>query len=119
MAEIDKVVAAVKKIDWKVIKDQVGYSGFDGISCEIEFGNYSSSISYKVWYPDYGPRNLSTFLEACKTILETAKLDADYFLGLHRTYIIVISPNGSCYVMNNNPLIPKYDTSSLLGYTRN
>lgn len=82
MTEFEKVVAAVKKINCSDITNGLGYSGFDGTTCEIEIGVGGSGITYKVWSPDYetNERNLRSFLDACKLILVTAKLDPQAIL---------------------------------------
>lgn len=56
-----------------------GFTGNDGKTCEIEFGNYSTAIMYSVWKPDYNAkeRHLQSFLDACTLILQIAKLDPD------------------------------------------
>jgi hypothetical protein len=82
LIEFNKVVAAIKKINCSDIVNNLGNSGFDGTDCEIVMGGLRSSISYNVWSPNYDTkeRNLQSFLEACKLILLTAKLDPNKIL---------------------------------------
>ena len=51
--------------------------GLDGTTCSIEFGSYSSSVTYKFWTPDYKPkeRGLAYFLTLCRRLIEIADLD--------------------------------------------
>jgi hypothetical protein len=76
-SEFDKVVEAVQKINCANIADGLDYSGLDGTTCEISYGGISTGISYKVWTPDYDTkkRNLEDYMDACKLILMTVKLD--------------------------------------------
>lgn len=82
LTEFEKVVASVKNINCTDITDGLGFSGFDGTVCKIEIGGLGSGIIYKVWSPDYQTkkRNLQAFLDACKLILTTAKLDPKMIL---------------------------------------
>jgi len=77
LTEFEKVVAAVKKINCSDIANDLGSGGLDGTVCKIEIGGIGNGITYKVWSPDYDTkeRSLQSFLDACKLILLTAKLD--------------------------------------------
>jgi hypothetical protein len=77
LTEFEKVVSSVKMINCMDIANGLGFIGFDGTVCEIEIGGIGTSITFKVWSPDYETkeRNLQPFLEACKLILVTGKLD--------------------------------------------
>ena len=73
----DQLVVAVKKINCSDIVAGLDYSGFDGTICEISYGGISAEISYKVWTPEYETkeRNLGYYMEVCKLILLTVKLE--------------------------------------------
>ena len=76
-SEFDKVVETVQKINCSNIAAGLDYYGLDGTTCEISFGGISTEISYRVWTPDSDTkkRNIDDFMEACKMILMTVKLD--------------------------------------------
>ena len=76
-SEFDKVVETVQKINCSNIAAGLDYSGLDGTTCKISHGGISTEIAYTVWTPDYETkkRNLEDFMEACKMILKTVKLD--------------------------------------------
>lgn len=75
--EFDKIVKAVQKINCVDITAGLDFTGRDGTVCEIFYGGISTGISYTVWAPDYDTkkRNLEDYMEACKFILVTVKLD--------------------------------------------
>ncbi len=75
--EFDKIVQAVQKINCADIAAGLDFTGLDGTVCEISYGGISTGISYTVWTPNYDTkkRNLEDYMEACKFILVTVKLD--------------------------------------------
>ena len=75
--EFDKIVKVVQKINCANIADGLDFTGLDGTTCEISYGGISTGISYTVWTPNYDTkkRNLEDYMEACKFILVTVKLD--------------------------------------------
>jgi len=80
--KFDELVKEVESISCTDIVKDAGTMGFDGNSCEIMFGSYGSSITYKIWSPeaDTRKRNLNHFLNACNLILKTAGLKPDDIL---------------------------------------
>jgi hypothetical protein len=82
MNEFEKVVNAVQKINCIDISNGLDVIGKDGATCEIEVAGLGSGITYKVWSPTYHTqkRNLQQFLDACKLILQTAKLSPEEIL---------------------------------------
>lgn len=82
MVDFQKVVTAVTKINCTDIASGLSFSGHDGTTCGIEIGGLGNGITYRVWTPNYNTqqRNLQPFLDACKVILLTAKLDPEKIL---------------------------------------
>lgn len=82
LSTFDSIAAAVKAINCSDILNDIGTSGMDGTTCEIKIGGIENGITYKVWTPNYHTkeRHLQPFLNACKLILTTGKLDADKIL---------------------------------------
>jgi hypothetical protein len=77
--EFNKIVTSITQINCSDVLAALTYRGNDGTSCEIELSNYSNAIKYRVWSPNYNTekRNLHSFLNACKLILLTARLNPD------------------------------------------
>jgi hypothetical protein len=78
-AEFDKIVEAVQKIDCADIIADLDFDGLDGTVCEITFGGITTGITYTVWTPDFDTqkRNLAEYLEACKLMITTVKIDPE------------------------------------------
>lgn len=78
----DSLVDACKGISCSDVLADTGKSGLDGTTCEIYFGDWASSVSYKVWAPDNmtEKRHLTSFLNACKLILTASGLRPDKIL---------------------------------------
>ena len=70
------LINSVKNISCNDIIKNIGLTGLDGTVCELMFGDYASSITYKIWTPSYDTqkRNLTEFLDCCSLILKTAGL---------------------------------------------
>jgi hypothetical protein len=68
---------AVLLIDGNNIVKGLDFTGMDGTTCKIKFGNYANAVTYQVWAVNYDTqkRKLGNFLEACKLILKAGKLD--------------------------------------------
>jgi hypothetical protein len=68
---------AVLLIDGNNVVKGLDFTGMDGTTCEIKFGNYANAVTYQVWAVNYDTqkRKLESFLEACKLILKAGKLD--------------------------------------------
>jgi hypothetical protein len=51
--------------------------GLDGTECEIEFGQFGSTLTYKFWTPDYDTeqRGLTDFLKLCKKLIDIGGLN--------------------------------------------
>lgn len=82
MTEYEKICASLKKINCSDILTNLDYLGVDGTTCEISFGSTSTKMTYKIWTPTDKTveRNLSAFLEACKLIVQTGKLNPEEIL---------------------------------------
>ena len=84
-SDFEKVVASIRQINCTDVFNRIiaGDGGTDGTSCAISFGNYQSTMSYKIWSPTYNAkeRNLTDYVAACKVILTTAKLNPKEILG--------------------------------------
>lgn len=76
------LIDELTKISCADIVSNSGETGLDGTICEIMFGDFGSSITYKVWAPDYdtNKRKLNDFLNVFKLILKTAGLKPNEIL---------------------------------------
>ena len=72
-----QLTQSVLLIDGNSIIKRLNDRGMDGTVCEIKFGSFQNAVSYKFWSPQYNTkqRNLDSFLDACKLIIRTGKLD--------------------------------------------
>jgi hypothetical protein len=76
------LIGAVIKISCTDMAANMGNAGLDGTTCEIYYGDWASSISYKIWSPtnETKERKLTEFLGACNLILRTAGLKPNKIL---------------------------------------
>jgi hypothetical protein len=76
-AEYDQVIMSIQKISARAIIGGADFTGYDGTSWEIEFGNSDNAVIYRVWTAEYQTetRQLQSFVDACIFIIKTAKLD--------------------------------------------
>ncbi|MEW7290118.1 hypothetical protein [Aquimarina sp. 2304DJ70-9] len=76
--EFDNIVNSIVKIQPTEISRLFPENAVDGYSCSIEFGGYSSSITYNVWSPSFKTkkRGIQSFLESCKLILSAAGVNS-------------------------------------------
>ncbi|MEX6689710.1 hypothetical protein QTN47_19550 [Danxiaibacter flavus] len=76
-AEYDQVILSIQKISAWAIIGGADFTGYDGTSWQIEFGNSDNAVKYSVWSADYQTeaRQLQSFVNACILIIQTAKLD--------------------------------------------
>ena len=72
------LTTAVRKISCINIAKEIGTfsTGEDGNTCEIKFGSFQNSMTYKIWTPDYETteRGLTDFYNCCLLIAKTARL---------------------------------------------
>ena len=73
------LITSARNISCNDMVKNIGKTGLDGTVCELMFGDYASSITYKIWYPSYNTaeRNLTDFLNCCHLILKTAGLQPE------------------------------------------
>jgi hypothetical protein len=69
-------------LDATFIGKSLDPNGADGTTFTIKFGGGMSSVTYKVWTPDYDTdeRGLAPFLDLCKKFLELGGLDPWRFI---------------------------------------
>lgn len=76
--QFTSLTAAVRKISCTNIAKEIGTfsTGEDGNTCEITYGSFQNSITYKIWSPDYetSDRGLADFYNCCLLIAKTARL---------------------------------------------
>ncbi len=70
---IENAVTKISSVDIEAAQLNV----LDGVTCSISLQQDSDVTSFTIWSPDYKAkeRKLGTFLQACKLMLETAKLN--------------------------------------------
>ena len=78
-----KMVASIKEIKQSDIYGNLNSFGIDGYTCNLEFGNPSNSISYKMFAPSNNTeeRNLINYLKVCELIIESVNLNPKQILG--------------------------------------
>lgn len=76
-AEYQKVIISIQRISAWAIIGGADFTGFDGTSWKIEYGNNDNAVTYSVWSAEYQTesRHLQSFVDACTLIIQTAKLD--------------------------------------------
>lgn len=77
IAVYEAISQTIETINFPTIAKSFNTLGHDGNTCTIEYGSWQNTLKLSIWSPEFDTENrgLSTFLEACESILKVANLD--------------------------------------------